>query len=106
MTLQCFLDAGTRSSAPERPSVAADTPQQQLQSHCGRARSRLFGCAAAQIDVYGLVILQLVHGVLLLDAARANAMIQSLYVFAFEAVIVAVALTIRFARRWCARGAH
>ncbi len=56
--------------------------------------------------MYGLVIPQLVHGVLLMDAARANAMIQSLYVFAFEAVIVSVALTIRFARRWCARGAR
>lgn len=60
----------------------------------------MFACA--QIDVYALVILQIVHGVLLMNPARGSEMIYSLYVFAFEAVILSLALTIRFARSWCA----
>ena len=56
----------------------------------------------AQIDVYALVILQLVHGVLLLSPARSQAMVDSPYAFAFEAIILALAFTIRFARPWCA----
>lgn len=61
----------------------------------------VFFHAAVQIDVYALVILQLVHGVLLLSPARSHAMIHSLYAFAFEAVILALAFMIYFARPWC-----
>ena len=48
------------------------------------------------------MILQLVHGVLLLSPARSHAMIHSLYAIAFEAVILALAFTMYFARPWCA----
>ncbi|KAK9842216.1 hypothetical protein WJX81_000983 [Elliptochloris bilobata] len=82
-----------RVTAPQQASRASCKPEDPDDEGPG-------GASAALIDVYALVILQLVHGVLLLDPARSSAMIHSLCVLAFEAVILALAVTMCFARPW------